>query len=475
MKKIWILFFLPVLFSACIEKEPAPRNNTLSDNNLVSITSKSVFTPYQLSAATAETPMVAEGTGDNQTIQELASKAIDLITFNRVHRLDTLFSGHAVMKEKNREWQIESYTFTYRTIAANGQPVTLSGRVSFPNAKDTSAIHHQVSSISLYTHHYLVNKAHAPAASVQIVDMRTLYNSVVVSPDYQGYGSTENLPYCGYSFDAQARQAADCINAALIVMRQQGVTLADDSYTTAWGFSLAAPVTLAFARYYDQKMTNKQRDMVNLRSVYIGEGPYFLDTLIHYYNNHPDFTAFALDYSPIYLAALPRALFGKYSMTDFLPQWMQTQQVEIDGETISYIEAMKKNHGVWNYWPEGLSHALLVNHFADDMRTEDNHLDLSNPKTTFILDMLHNLSDWDGWTPTMPIFMYHSRNDNSIPYEQAYNFYNYLRDKGAFVYWKDCSTKLLESYTTAHVAGTILGTVNSVLHEDPRKAHIFTN
>jgi hypothetical protein len=66
---------------------------------------------------------------------------------------------------------------------------------------------------------------------------------------------------------------ADCVLAALEVMRQENVTLATDGYTNNWGTSLGAYGATGFAQYMENDATPDLQALFKLSATFIGEGP----------------------------------------------------------------------------------------------------------------------------------------------------------------------------------------------------------
>ena len=82
------------------------------------------------------------------------------------------------------------------------------------------------------------------------------------------------------------RQLADCVLAALEVMRKHDVTLAPDGYTVNWGSSQNSMAALAFTHYYETEAPAWFQDEVKLRSTFTGEGPYDVPYML--FNTTPE-------------------------------------------------------------------------------------------------------------------------------------------------------------------------------------------
>ena len=151
--------------------------------------------------------------GGNETANKILSGAIKTLVGLRKPQMDKTFAKQSA---NNSGWQVQTYTFSYESVSVSGKPITLSGRITFPNAKDGSG--HKVKSLSLYVHYFL-DKDVVPSLSLSPVDLRYLFDSAVIEPDLEGYGTSADRPYCGFSMLAQARQTADCMLAAIEILK----------------------------------------------------------------------------------------------------------------------------------------------------------------------------------------------------------------------------------------------------------------
>lgn len=328
-----------------------------------------------------------------------------------------------------RCWEIQSYTFTYRSYTVDERDVVLSGRVTFLHHKDAN-IPHQAKTISLHTHQAFFNQEWAPSHNLMYVPLKVLWDSVVIEPDLQKWGITHGIEFDGGgSARHTARQLADCIVAALEIMKQHGVSLAPDGYTTNWGGSQGSMPTLYFDKWYDTEAPEWFKDTLRLRSSFIVEGVSILPELTKFlYQDPKDFHL-----KPVtvvgYLKAFTEEQLGGYKPEEFVPQWYNEPKYQVDGRGISFFEA------VCHYIPEVMdpvsatidSYAGLV---APDMLLEDGQVDLNCPKIRAWLACLSKYNDMSGWTPAHDVFIAHCPEDNMLPYKYAYDQYRAISHQG---------------------------------------------
>lgn len=438
----------------------------------VEVTSSEVYRPMELTQAIAFGDYLAANGLTEQEQQKLVNRGFDALTAGRVLRMDSIF--HRRHQESGflsfRKWQVESYCFTYQSVSASGQPITLSGRVTLPNMKDGSG--HEVSTLSLYLHHHLKGQQEAPTHSLSPIALRVLMNSAVIEPDLEGYGVTADRFACGISFATQARQAIDCVLAALRVMKSHGVSLAADGHTSAWGVSLGAPVAVATARYYEEQLTLEQRKAIRLQDAYCGSGPYMLADMMDYWDENPAANAYMARYMLMFIHALSTADLRGYKPSDFMPEWMQSYQVQVDSKMMAFYDALlqyKNDERVFDLWPETFSYRQMRNSMASDMTMTDGRLARDNAKTQALLDIMRTQSDWGDWMPTTTLFLTHCQDDPYMPYEQSQAFYQQKQRSGS-VYWKNVSPGLAGFQTNIHDACTLNALLAMVLYEEPAGA-----
>ena len=403
--------------------------------------------------------------GDNETTNKIIAGAIETLVGLRKPQMDNTFAKES---PNSSGWQVQTCTFSYESVSVSGKPITLSGRITFPNAKDGSG--HKVKSLSLYVHYFL-DKDVVPSLSLTPIDLRYLFDSAVIEPDLEGYGTSADRPYCGFSMLAQARQTADCLLAAIEILKENGVELIEGGHTIGWGYSLGGPIVLEFARHYDKQLSASQRKKINLTSVYAGGGPFLLDRMIELLNVDKNLYARTLCYLPHFLSSIPEEELGGYQLRDFFPAWMHETNVTIDGETMSFFESLVNNKSFGGTWPSelGLNQDVLYNHFAADMFTADASLNLSHPKTVALLNAIKKQFDWDDWTPSADIYLTHDPNDKNIPYQQTQELYERLKPSGR-VSWRKTSAGPIGLIWEAHAANTLMSCIYAVLYEEPQEA-----
>ena len=242
-----------------------------STRTLRDIYEKSEYTPTEFGDAMGSWPMLSLG-GD--ALARLLKTAIKTVALTRVPQMDALFKERVgTAADGSRRWKLKRRLFTYKSISSvTGNDTTLVGSVIFPT--NTIGQPHQVDVLTLYHHQAYFDKSWLASQSVTLMAMHALHNSAVIEPD--GLGASDDMNKLTYETifgDLSCLQMVDCVSAALEVMRQEGVTLADNGYTNNWGTSLGTTSATAFAQYMENDATPELQQLLKLRATYIGEGP----------------------------------------------------------------------------------------------------------------------------------------------------------------------------------------------------------
>ena len=251
-----------------------------STQTLRDVIEKNTYDPSNFGEVIGSWPMLSFS-GD--IIANLIKDQLKLVAATRLPQMDALFKERVgTAEDGSRLWNIKRCVFTYNSISGEtGNDTTLVGSVIFPT--NTVGKPHQVDVLTLYHHQAYFENSWLPSHSVTMMAMHALHNSAVIEPDGQGARyEMEDLIRENLQGDLTGLQMADCVLAALEVMRQEGVTLADNGYSNNWGTSLGTVAATGFAQYMERDATPDLQALFRLRATYIGEGPTMLDQVKGY-------------------------------------------------------------------------------------------------------------------------------------------------------------------------------------------------
>ena len=481
MKRIVFFPLLAALLVGCNNNRLTPdpgseeKQAELSEKALVSILTESHYAPNEFAEALGAPSMTALLEEMVPGVLPWAQALMKAKVLSHLPALDRQFAkecGTSLLDK--RCWEIQSYTFSYRSFTADGREQVLSGRVTFPRSKE-DGIAHQVQSLSLHIHQALLSPDCAPSENLMYMPLQALWDTAVIEPDLQVWGITHGAESDGAECAiGTARQLADCTVAALEVMRQHGVTLSPDGYTTNWGSSQGANATLVFAKWYELEAPQWFKDALRLKSTFAGEGTvafpsYILSRIIPYPEQFPSMISFIAAYFYPY----SHEQLGGYDPDEFFVPWLVERKVQLkDGREVSYMKAASMHLDELPDWDKVQEINTLDQFFAADMLTPDGKLDENSPKTRAWFSCLAKHNDYFAWEPKHPVYMAHSPEDDLVPYDSVEKLYKDISNNGQnpqvhLLSVPAVEGKLINSNLGIHYYTSFVMSINMACAKDP--------
>ena len=164
-------------------------------------------------------------------------------------------------------------TYSYPSVDHQGNPATLSSAIMAWNPSDRNGA--QIKTLIIGCHITITADAECPtrmedSPSVNDVQMMKvlstsaiipeLRQSVVIMPDYQGYGISRDMVHPYMSQELTARQVADAVKYGLQAYKslEKALPFAKNWKSVCMGFSQGGAVALATQRYLEQSSMDKQ-------------------------------------------------------------------------------------------------------------------------------------------------------------------------------------------------------------------------
>lgn len=317
-------------------------------------------------------------------------------------------------KKRVRKTTFRAISFTYPSVAPNGEPVMLSGLVTFPVLPDNKP-----SRMLIYHRILAPSYSMAPSNSLPFEAVLTADNTICVFPDYYGCGVTEGKPLPFIALNYHAQCATDCALAALKVVQDAGIELADDFYTWNTGYSQGAGFALATQRYVETALADSLAKRINLRWSLCGGGIYTPINLYEYAVLNREMGS-----TPMVFVQGLRSLFNGHkermdtlSLDDFLSE--KSMELGLDSIFNAYDD------GLWDL-------SVQVERITESHDPADYFHPATLDTTTALFHKLIEVFGLDDcvekWHPQAPVVMYHSKNDNCIPYQLAVQAHRQLSD-----------------------------------------------
>lgn len=280
-------------------------------------------------------------------------------------------------------YAVTSYRIEYTTIGAQGQPVQASGLVSVPVKAPGSP-----SPVLSYQHGTIFRDAEAPsnnAVASEVAVVMASLGFIVVAPDYVGYGASKGTPHPYLQAKPTAAAVVDFLTAAKTWRQQQGV--ADNGQLFLTGYSEGGYVTMAAHRALQASGSPM---LGQLQAVVTGAGPYdvqaTMDGLVRLVRDENKFIGALINPGLLrYLGGSVQRELRRQLLKQLLPD---DADVEID---VQFIDRF----------------------LADDVQA------------------IARDSSVHDWKPEVPLFLYHGRDDRTVPYASAVSALNAMQARGA--------------------------------------------
>ena len=289
-------------------------------------------------------------------------------------------------------YAVTSYRIEYLTDGATGQTVKASGLVSVPN-KPAGA----KSPVLSYQHGTIFRDAEAPSNNAVASEISVVMASlgyIVLAPDYVGYGVSKGVPHPYLQAAPMAASVIDFLTAAKTWRQQTGVY--DNQQLFLTGYSEGGYATMAAHRALQ---AGNLPHLQQLRMVVPGAGPYNVQATLD---------------SLIDIVRDKNKVLGALIQPGFLKKLGGSAQREV-------------------------RRALLKELIPDDADTSIDALFLDNflsddVKATDRLSNVHN------WRPQVPVYLYHGRDDQTVPYASSTSTLAAMQAQGAsdLVSLSDC-------------------------------------
>ena len=378
-------------------------------------------------------------------------------------------------------------TYSYPTVDDKGNFIKLSSALMAyaPAQRDSSAV---IKSVIIGCHITITSAAECPtrlksSGSVNdVIIMNTLpksakipelNQSIIILPDYQGYGISEQSIHPYLSEELTARQVADAAQYGLLIYNDLELSLpfADDWKTICLGFSQGGAVALATHRYIEQNSLDEE---LHFAGSFCGDGPYDLIETLKYYI-HDDGNSFGVHTAhtkgtlsmPVVLPLIVKGMldsnpkmkdhkvsdyFSKEFLDTGIMDWLQDKQKSTNDIAMTWYDMIENGYTAkdgTNYTPNQMK-ILFPDHSYTKVLTSKEYsitADLSKMLTPDVFAFLNDSSNFQkeyrsfngdnnndlmaalqsnsivkGWEPAHKIVMLHSKYDTVVPFSNLLSF-----------------------------------------------------
>lgn len=291
----------------------------------------------------------------------------------------------------------------YNTTGVNGETITASGVIAMPQG--TTSYDHLVS-----IQHGTLNMEEAPSKQLFYYEMLpVICGHVIVMADYIGYGSSQTPdrqhPYLHDRLTGTA--CADMIEAAREYLKQKNLTETNDDIELM-GYSQGGQASMATLFELERRGLTE-----SVRAVYAGGGPYDLESILQTFLAYKD--------NPM-----------PYERTGYAPYLIRGmvygEQLEVSDENLYAPEVIEQGlNEMFSTRPLFEWHEAL----GTDI-TQVIHSDFfaaptfnGNADVIAVIEALRKNSLINSSIePQVPVYLYHSPQDDFVPYSNAVNAHN---------------------------------------------------
>lgn len=374
-------------------------------------------------------------------------------------------------------WKVKRINFDYHTVDVRGDSVVLSAAMFYPD-NNLGKKGHVLESVSLVVHTYLEYNTDCPTIKGELSMGRALWNSLVVIPDLQGYGSSRQLGDAEMMATDIVNQIVDCERVALQIAKARGLVMADDYYTDVMGYSLGMSAAMGVAKWMEQ-CSEEDKKLFRYSKAFVGGGIYGyfeVATTIARGEVDSDFSnEFVVHIPTIPYFASEQDLCG-YSPDDFFSKEFSTVRDTVDGHpfSASRFNMYKGSESTYGYYYSE-SYGVIERSDFDDIYAPDMHssrmqLDPSQPKTAVFKKMCDRQNPFLDWVPQHRVLIFQAENDNIALCSLARKAYDILQTNGGIINQNVAMLtynvpEALAEY--AHFVGVAIAQARMLMFKDP--------
>lgn len=320
----------------------------------------------------------------------------------------------------------------YKSVDVDDQPIWLSGKVILP-AKGP------IKRYILVSHYTIASNKEAPSNIFSLEGLLVKLGYALIIPDYIGYGVTTDKVHPYLVMEITARNVLDMYYAVVPFLEKAGCAPEhDDIYLM--GYSQGGATTMAVQHeieHHDQP--------IKIRRVFAGGGPYDIKYT---------YDQFVETNWASYPCAVPIMMQGMV-VGNKLNLDMSTMMASNIYENLDHWVNSK-------LYTTNQINVLIGTNVTSDLLTELGRDRTSKEVSELYKAMTENSILTYSWTPKAPVFMFHSMDDDVVPFENA------MRAKSK---WKNANIQYSFGHYGNHQLGCVrfIYTVQTLLENDEKE------
>ena len=306
---------------------------------------------------------------------------------------------------------------TYPSHDNDGNPITLSGKVMLPKKGVPKRM-------ILVSHYTVCSNAEAPSNCFSLEGVLVGSGYGLIIPDYLGYGITGNEVHPYLVMDMTARNVVDMYIAVRPWLEAVG-RQPEDISLDLMGYSQGGATTMAVQHLIETEYT-KEMDYVNLHRVFAGGGPYDVKATYERFVNTD---------TAGYPVAVPLVLQGMIKGNKLNMELSDMMKPRLCDHMDDWINSKKYTSAQINQ--------LIGTKVTHELLTDEAMMQKSEKVAELYKAMTQNSIVAQNWVPQASVYIMHSMDDETVPYNNA------TRAKNK---WKEANI----TYNFGHYGGHVL-------------------
>lgn len=320
----------------------------------------------------------------------------------------------------------------YKSIDVDGQPTILSGKVILP-------ANGPIKRYILVSHYTIASNKEAPSNIFSLEGLLVKLGYALIIPDYIGYGVTVDKVHPYLVMELTATNVLDMYYAVVPFLEKAGCAPEhDDIYLM--GYSQGGATTMAV-----QHTIEHHEKPIKIRRVFAGGGPYDIKYT---------YDQFVETNWASYPCAVPIMMQGMVVGNKLDLDMSKMMQPFIYENLDAWVNS--------KLYTAGQINTLLGSHVTSDLLTDIGMDRTSKEVSELYKAMVNNSILTYSWTPKAPVFMFHSMDDDVVPFENA------MRAKSK---WKNANIQYSFGHFGNHQMGCVrfIYTVQTLLENDEKE------
>lgn len=289
---------------------------------------------------------------------------------------------------------------TYTSIGIDGNPVLVSGKIIYP-------IGTEVKNYIIVSHYTIGSNAESPSESFSFEGLYATKGYAVIIADYVGYGITRDMIHPYLQADVCASNVIDLAIAASPFLKSRGIKPKDDKVILL-GYSQGGATTLHVQRLLETNPAYVGK--FEIKKNYVGSGPY--------------------DIAKTYDYSVEKDETGIPCAIPMIIQGMSIGMAKPIEMSYFFREPLLSHYDEWlnskKYTVSQISKLIGSNKLSEILTP--NGIDRTKPETARFYQELVENSIPTYYHPEAPIFMFHSEDDQTVPFVNSQVMQRQFRD-----------------------------------------------